>query len=688
MTRTSDARGLKPAAIRRALVALRRLAFPACMPLVLILWALGIATIGLGWWSSLPAVLPGDELYAIERVAGFTGRTLAAWPLPPDAPPMGSLGTFGVLITLLGAVSLACGVLLRVLRGFIHRSLMASARDLRLVYIDDEAGHGIAEAESPSTTARLLPEEARTPNTLCVSTPLDEQFWARTLPRSAERVRELLALGRDAERNISLARRVITLRRAERQTAGPLIERLRVRIDSRALRGSIGRDGFAEFAGTASDVRLTSLPEARCRRLLREQPPNKVRAFELGLRPALVVIGLRETGLELLARLCAQAQSPNLEPVVLVLVDAEANSIACNVLETCPALSLAVELRAVGLESGFPQSAETLLARLAADGLAATCIYLALEEKSLSDAWERELCAADRARGGPSALVLPVRFPRGRMAERTLLAEEESLDALPRQLHAAYLDRLQEQGLAGSTTAAVSWQALPFDYQEDNRSSVDHMWTKARDLDLQITELCSPAAALPSAIDVEPLALAEHRRWIASRALAGWRVGEARVDHARVHSSLVPWANLSEVERVKDRDVVRHIPITLAAGGFGLRRLVPIAVPRGRLGDLRWDDMFKSVQASGGENDAMRAPLLLVAIESAADFRHAQTLAQRGDIALSLVVAQSLAGLAVAAGQLAEAATELAEAAWTITLTRADCIDRALERASTFGARG
>jgi len=89
MTRTSDARGLKPAAIRRALVALRRLAFPACMPLVLILWALGIATIGLGWWSSLPAVLPGDELYAIERVAGFTGRTLAAWPLPPDAPTMG-----------------------------------------------------------------------------------------------------------------------------------------------------------------------------------------------------------------------------------------------------------------------------------------------------------------------------------------------------------------------------------------------------------------------------------------------------------------------------------------------------------------------------------------------------------------------------------------------------------------------
>ncbi len=683
MTRTSDARGLKPAAIRRALVVLRRLAFPACLPLVLILWVLGAATIGFGWWKSLPAVLPGDEIFAIERVAGLTGRTLAASPLPPDAPPMSSLSTAGVVIALLGVAFLAFGVLLRLLRGYLHRGLMVSARDLRLVYIDDEAGHGIAEAESPFTTVRLLRDEAIAPGARYVSSSLDERFWAKTLPRSAERVRELLALGHDAERNISLARRAITLRGAEPQTTGPLIERLRVRIDSRALRWSIGRDGFAEFAGTAADVRLTSMPEARCRRLLREQPPNKVRVFELGMRPALVIIGLRETGLELLARLCAQAQSPNLEPVVLVLVDAEANSIVRNVLETCPGLSLAVELRAVGLESGFPQSAETLLTRLAADGLAATCIYLALEERSLSDAWERELCTADRARGGPSALVLPVRFPRGRGAERTLLAEEEALDALPRRLHAAYLDRFGH----ASAASAVNWQALPFDYQEDNRSSADHMWTKARDLDLQITERSSPAAALPSSIDVEPLALAEHRRWMASRALAGWRVGEARADGARVHPSLVPWGNLSEAERVKDRDVVRHIPTALAAGGFGLRRLVSVSVPRGGLGDLPMDELLKSAQASGGGDGGVRIPLLLVAIESASDFRLAQTFAQRGDVALSLVLAQSLAGLAVAAGQSAEAATTLAEAAWTITMTRADCIDQVLGHAPTLGTR-
>jgi len=687
MTRTNGARGLEPVAIRRALVLLRRLAFPACVPLVLALWTLAIATIALGWWNSLPAVLPGDELYAIERVGGLTGRTLAAWPLPPDAPSPGFMITLGIAFALAGVALLVSGILLRVQRRFMHRFLVSSARDLRLVYLDDEAGHGIAESASPFTTVRLLPDEASAPGGLHVDTLLDEQFWAKTLPRSAERVRELLALGHDAARNIDLARRAIALRRAGPRAPEQLVERLRVRIDSRALRWSIGRDGFAEFAGTATDVRLTSLPEARCRRLLREQPPNKVRVFDPGMRQALVVIGLRETGLELLARLCAQAQSPNFEPVVLVIVDAEAISIAHNVLENCPALSLVVELRAVALESGLPQSAETLLARLAADNIAAATIYLALEEKSLSDAWERELCAADRARGGPSALVLPVRFPHGRVAERTLLADEESLDALPRKLHAAYLERLQEQGLEKSSAAAVRWQELPFDYQEDNRSSADHMWTKMRDLDLQIVPLRSPANALPPAIDIEPLALAEHRRWVASRALTGWRVGEARVDGTRVHPSLVTWTNLSETERVKDREFVRRIPVALAAGGLGLRQLVPITVPRSRADDFQLDTLLKTARASCGENDVTRVPLLRIVVEDAADFRFAQTLAQRDDVAVALVVAQSLAGLAVAAGQSAQAANELAEAAWTVTLTRPDCIDRALEADSTVGAR-
>ena len=180
MTRTSDARGLKPTAIRRALAALQRFVFPACMPLVLILFALGTVTIGFGWWSSLPAVLPGDELYAIERVAGFTGRTLAAWPLPPDAPPMRSLSTFGVVITLFGVAFLACGVLLRVLREFTQRSLIASARDLRVVYLDDEAGHGIAETVSPFTTVRLLPEETFVSSALYVCTSLNDRFWTKT----------------------------------------------------------------------------------------------------------------------------------------------------------------------------------------------------------------------------------------------------------------------------------------------------------------------------------------------------------------------------------------------------------------------------------------------------------------------------------------------------------------------------
>jgi hypothetical protein len=686
MDKNNGVRGLGPVAIRRALIVLRRSAFPACVPLVLTCFAVGAAFIGIGWWSSLPAVLPGDEFYALGRVAELTANTLLTTPLPPDAPPTSPLTTFGLYTAIAAIVLLACGAVLRVLRETIQHSLIGNARDLRVVYADDEAGHVVAESDSAFTTVRLSAAGAGAPGTAHATASLDRRFLEGTLPRSAGQVREVLALGSDAESNIGLARRVSALRRADKQQAALPIDKLRMRIDSRALRWSIGRDGFAEFAGAAADIRLTSLPAARSRRLLREQPPNKVRAQLPGMRPALVIIGLQETGLELLARVCAQAQSPALDPLVLVIVDAEANAIARDLLESCPALALAVELHALSLESAFAQSAGTLLTRLAAQQLVATTIYLALEEKPLSDAWERELSAADRATGGPSALVLPVRFPRAGTTERTLLAEEELLDALPRQLHAEYLRQLQAQGREGATAAAVPWQSLPFDYQEDNRSSVDHIWTKARDLGLQIGEPASGATALQRA-DIEPLAQAEHRRWVASRALTGWRAAEVRAEDARFHPSLVPWTDLGEEERKKDSDFVRRIPAALAAGGLGLRHLVPVAVARGHLPGLEVEKIVMSVRSGDGETGMPNIPLLLIAIESAEDFRCAAMLSRRSDVAVALIVAQSLAGLAVAAGESPQAGAVLAEAAWTITLTSADQIDSLLQQAAPAGLR-
>ena len=51
----------------------------------------------------------------------------------------------------------------------------------------------------------------------------------------------------------------------------------------------------------------------------------------------------------------------------------------------------------------------------------------------------------------------------------------------------------------------------------------------------------------------------------------GWTLG-ARDDKARTHPSLVPWDELPESEKEKDRDVVRAIPDLLAAAGLTIVR--------------------------------------------------------------------------------------------------------------------
>jgi hypothetical protein len=678
MANATAARGLAPAAVLRCVTYLNRLALPACIPLVLILLLLGVAAVALGWWVSLPAILPGDEFYAVERVTELTVRTFTGVAQAPDAPQRAMLTDIGVVAVGAALFVLVVGALLGSLKASIHVRLMCSARDLRLLLVDAEAGIGIAAATSQSTTARLLVSTTPVPSASCVCASLSSEFLAHTLPRCAGRVSELLALSQDTETNLDLARRLIAARRISVQVL-PL-KRMRLRVDSRAQRLAVGRDGLAELKEAATDLRLTSLPEARCRRLLREQPPNKVRVFDLEGRPALVIVGLRNTGIELLARACAQAQSPCFDPLVIALVDTEAPAVARDLRLACPALSLAVELVPVALEASLPQSAATLLAMLSAAGLTPTSIYLALEDPALTNAWDRELALASRTFGHASPLVLPVRYPQRR--DSGLLDEEEALDALPRQRHAAYLEHWRSTG-APPSEATVDWPALPFDYQEDNRSLADHLWTKARDLDLRIAPAIPGLAALPTSADVEQLAIAEHRRWVASRAIAGWRFGASRSDAQRIHPLLVDWSALSDAERAKDRDVVIELPQVLAAAGLGLQPLASFAVPPDACRDADFAALMSCARRAAQRVGDGAVPHLIVAVDSAASFKLAQQVAAQRDMAVSLVLAQALSGLASAAGQASQAAA-LMQSAWTVWLTRPDTVERVLTRWHTL----
>jgi hypothetical protein len=69
---------------------------------------------------------------------------------------------------------------------------------------------------------------------------------------------------------------------------------------------------------------------------------------------------------------------------------------------------------------------------------------------------------------------------------------------------------------------------------------------------------------------IELLAEAEHDGWMAQRAKNGWSYGAARDDAQKLHPLMMPYRDLPEAEKEKDRDAVRRYPAQANAAGFAI----------------------------------------------------------------------------------------------------------------------
>jgi hypothetical protein len=71
---------------------------------------------------------------------------------------------------------------------------------------------------------------------------------------------------------------------------------------------------------------------------------------------------------------------------------------------------------------------------------------------------------------------------------------------------------------------------------------------------------------------LEPMAEAEHNGWMAQRAKNGWSWSKTRDDAAKRHPSMVPYAQLPEREKKKDRNTILHYPDFAARAGYRIVR--------------------------------------------------------------------------------------------------------------------
>jgi hypothetical protein len=108
--------------------------------------------------------------------------------------------------------------------------------------------------------------------------------------------------------------------------------------------------------------------------------------------------------------------------------------------------------------------------------------------------------------------------------------------------------------------------------KEENRAAAIRMDKVLSVEDLALSnDPGQPEAALPEGL--EAMAEAEHALWVAHRSRNGWSWAATRDDAAKHHPSMVPYAQLPEHEKDKDRNNIRHYSEFAGRAGYRIVRM-------------------------------------------------------------------------------------------------------------------
>jgi serine phosphatase RsbU (regulator of sigma subunit) len=133
-------------------------------------------------------------------------------------------------------------------------------------------------------------------------------------------------------------------------------------------------------------------------------------------------------------------------------------------------------------------------------------------------------------------------------------------------------------GSEGSSQFITDFDKLDEDIKLSNIDNAYHVPTKLLPIGYVIQERYdtdeeTTLLAL-NEFEIETMARIEHDRWCWERRLSGWTYSETRNNDKKLHNCLVPYDELTEEEKEKDRILVRLIPYLVKDIGYAL---VPVS---------------------------------------------------------------------------------------------------------------
>jgi hypothetical protein len=147
----------------------------------------------------------------------------------------------------------------------------------------------------------------------------------------------------------------------------------------------------------------------------------------------------------------------------------------------------------------------------------------------------------------------------------------ETLDTLARTIHNAYLQAQLDRGdTRESNPSLIPWSELPAHKKKANQHAAAHTDVKLRCSGCVAVDASDPGIEIDFPTDtgnLDVLAQLEHRRWMADKQLSGYSYGAQRDEDRMLHPDLIPWEQLTEADKDKDRDNIRQIPELLKLQG-------------------------------------------------------------------------------------------------------------------------
>lgn len=137
-------------------------------------------------------------------------------------------------------------------------------------------------------------------------------------------------------------------------------------------------------------------------------------------------------------------------------------------------------------------------------------------------------------------------------------------------VHGFYREAVEGQ----SVPYDVEYETLPDSVKADNIAAAARIPRVLALLGLAVVSQDHPTTLTPGEVatiidaDIELLAECEHDGWMEQKYRDGWTYGPVRDDDAKKHPCLIQYATLSEEDKEKDRNAVRHYPDVAELAGF------------------------------------------------------------------------------------------------------------------------